>query len=135
LKDREGDALLLARVFLERFSKQQGKKGHRFSKDAMAAIESYAWPGNVRELENRVKRAVIMAEHKLITAGDLELGGNSAEELATFNLREIRDRSDRKATLRALNHVGGKVSQAAGLLGVSRPTMYDLLRKFDLKPK
>ena len=135
LKDREGDALLLARVFLERISKQQGKKGHRFSKDAMAAIESYAWPGNVRELENRVKRAVIMAEHKQITAADLELGGNSPDELATFNLREIRDRSDRKAITRALNHVGGKISQAAELLGVSRPTMYDLLRKFGLKPK
>ncbi len=95
LRDREGDALLLARVFLERISKQQGKKGYRFSKDAMAAIENYAWPGNVRELENRVKRAVIMAEHQQIGARDLELGGSSPEELATFNLREIRDRTDR----------------------------------------
>jgi two-component system NtrC family response regulator len=135
LKERNGDALLLARVFLERISKQQGKKGHRFNKGAMAAIENYAWPGNVRELENRVKRAVIMAEHKQITASDLELGGNSPDELATFNLREIRDRSDRQAIVRALNHVGGKVSQAAELLGISRPTMYDLLRKFGLKPK
>ena len=135
LKERNGDALLLARVFLERISKQQGKKGHRFNKGAMAAIESYAWPGNVRELENRVKRAVIMAEHKQITASDLELGGNSPDELATFNLREIRDRSDRQAIVRALNHVGGKVSKAAELLGISRPTMYDLLRKFGLKPK
>jgi len=135
LKDREGDALLLAHVFLERISKQQGKQGHRFSKDAMAAIENYSWPGNVRELENRVKRAVIMAEHKQINASDLELGGSSAEELATFNLREIRDRSDRQAIMRALNHVGGKISQAAELLGISRPTMYDLLRKFGLKPK
>ncbi len=135
LREREGDALLLARVFLERISKQQGKKGSRFNQDAMAAIENYAWPGNVRELENRVKRAVIMAEHSQITARDLELGGSSAEELATFNLREIRDRCDRQAIMRALNHVGGKVSQAADLLGISRPTMYDLLRKFDLKPK
>jgi two-component system NtrC family response regulator len=135
LREREGDALLLARVFLERISKQQGKPGHRFSKDAMAAIESYGWPGNVRELENRVKRAVIMAEEKVITAADLELGGSSPDELATFNLREIRDRTDRQAVMRALNHVGGKVSQAAELLGISRPTMYDLLRKFDLKPK
>ena len=135
LSDREGDALLLARVFLERISKQQGKKGYRFSKDAMAAIENYAWPGNVRELENRVKRAVIMAEHQHINAGDLELGGSSAQELATFNLREIRDRTDRQAVTRALNHVRGKVSLAADLLGVSRPTMYDLLRKFDIKPK
>ena len=135
LSDREGDALLLARVFLERISKQQGKKGYRFSQDAMAAIENYAWPGNVRELENRVKRAVIMAEHQQISARDLELGGSSAEELATFNLREIRDRTDRQAITRALNHVRGKVSLAADLLGVSRPTMYDLLRKFDIKPK
>jgi two-component system NtrC family response regulator len=101
----------------------------------MAAIENYAWPGNVRELENRVKRAVIMAEHRQITASDLELDGSSSEELATFNLREIRDRCDRQAVVRALNHVGGKVSQAADLLGISRPTMYDLLRKFNIKPK
>ena len=135
LRQREGDAVLLARVFLERISKQQGKQGYRFSKDALAAIESYSWPGNVRELENRVKRAVIMAEHKQITAADLELGGSSVEEMATFNLREIRDNADRQAITRALNHVGGKVSQAAELLGISRPTMYDLLRKFGLKPK
>jgi two-component system NtrC family response regulator len=135
LREREGDALLLARVFLERISKQQGKKGYRFTKDAMAAIENYGWPGNVRELENRVKRAVIMAERNQITAGDLELGGNTPQELATFNLREIRDRSDRQAVSRALTHVGGKVSKAAELLGISRPTMYDLLRKFGLKPK
>jgi len=135
LREREGDALLLARVFLERITRQQGKKGYQFSKEALAAIENYAWPGNVRELENRVKRAAIMAEHKQITAGDLELGGNTPEELATFNLREIRDRSDRQAITRALNHVSGKVSRAADLLGISRPTMYDLLRKFDIKPK
>jgi two-component system NtrC family response regulator len=135
LRERVGDAILLARVFLERISKQQGKQGYRFSKDTLAAIESYSWPGNVRELENRVKRAVIMAEHKQIMADDLELGGNSPDELATFNLREIRDSTDRQAIKRALNHVGGKVSQAAELLGISRPTMYDLLRKFGLKPK
>jgi len=135
LKEREGDALLLARVFLERISKQQGKQGHSFSKDAMAAIENYSWPGNVRELENRVKRAIIMAEHRQITARDLELGGDTRDELASFNLREIRDRADRQAIVRALNHVGGKISQAADLLGISRPTMYDLLRKFGIKPK
>ena len=135
LHERQGDALLLARVFLGRISKQQGKQGNRFSKGALASIETYSWPGNVRELENRVKRAVIMAEHKQITARDLELGGNSPDELATFNLREIRDRADRQAVTRALNHVGGKISQAAELLGISRPTIYDLLKKFKLKPK
>ncbi len=89
LRDREGDALLLARVFLERISKQQGKKGYRFSKDAMAAIENYAWPGNVRELENRVKRAVIMAEHQQISARDLELGGSSRG--GTGHVQSARD--------------------------------------------
>lgn len=133
LRDREGDAVMLGRVFLERFSQQQGKKAYRFSKDALAAIETYAWPGNVRELENRVKRAVIMAEHRQITAKDLELGGSALDEQASFNLREIRDQADRQAIVRALSHVGGKVSQAAELLGVSRPTMYDLIRKFNLK--
>ena len=73
LRDREGDMLLLAHVFLEKFSKQMGKTLHRFSKDSLAAIEAYPWPGNVRELENRVKRAVIMAEHKQISVSDLEL--------------------------------------------------------------
>jgi two-component system NtrC family response regulator len=135
LRERDGDAVLLARVFLERISKQLGKQGYRFSKDTLAAIENHGWPGNVRELENRVKRAVIMAEHKQITSGDLELGNNTSDELATFNLREIRDNADRQAVTRALNHVGGKVSQASELLGISRPTMYDLMRKFGIKPK
>ena len=133
LREREGDVLLLARVFLEQASKQHGKQMHRFSKDALAALEAYPWPGNVRELENRVKRAVIMAENKQITAGDLELGGTGHDERASFNLREIRDQAERQAVVRALGHVGGKVSQAAELLGVSRPTMYDLLKKFNLK--
>ena len=133
LRERQGDVLLLARVFLEQASKQHGKQMHRFSKDALAALEAYPWPGNVRELENRVKRAVIMAESKQISAGDLELGGSGHDERASFNLREIRDQAERQAVVRALGHVGGKVSQAAELLGVSRPTMYDLLKKFNLK--
>ena len=133
LREREGDTLLLARVFLERFSQQIGKQQHRFSKDALAAIEAYPWPGNVRELENRVKRAVIMADHKQILASDLELGGAGADDMRTFNLREIRDQAERQAIVRAMGHVGGKVSQAAELLGVSRPTMYDLIKKYNLK--
>jgi two-component system NtrC family response regulator len=133
LREREGDVLLLARVFLERFSQQHGKQKHVFSKDALAALEAYPWPGNVRELENRVKRAVIMAESKQITAADLELGGSGHDERASFNLREIREQAERQAVVRAMGHVGGKVSQAAELLGVSRPTMYDLMRKYNLK--
>ncbi|RMG28120.1 MAG: PEP-CTERM-box response regulator transcription factor [Gammaproteobacteria bacterium] len=132
LRERTGDVLLLARVFLERFAKQYGAPVRQLSPDAVSALESHRWPGNVRELENRIKRAVIMAEGKQITAADLELapgqGGGHG-----FDLREIRDRAEREAILRALSHVGGKISQAAELLGVSRPTLYDLLRKHNLK--
>ncbi len=134
LRERSGDVLLLARSFLDRFSKQHGNKIQSFSKDALAALEGYRWPGNVRELENRVKRAVIMAEGKQITARDLELGNEASEEDSqTFDLREIREQAERQAILRAMSHVGGKISQAAELLGVSRPTMYDLLKKYSLK--
>ncbi|HFD81402.1 MAG TPA: PEP-CTERM-box response regulator transcription factor [Gammaproteobacteria bacterium] len=133
LREREGDALLLARVFLEKFSKDMGKQPHRFSKDSLAAIEAYPWPGNVRELENRVKRAVIMAEHRQISVSDLELGGAGVDDTRTFNLREIREQAERQAIVRAMGHVGGKISQASELLGVSRPTMYDLIKKYNLK--
>ncbi len=133
LREREGDALLLGRAFLERNSRQHGRQMHRFSNDALAAIEAYHWPGNVRELENRIKRAVIMAEHKQISAKDLELGNDSGEEQPTFDLREIREQAERQAITRAMSHASGKVSQAADLLGVSRPTMYDLIRKYNLK--
>ncbi|RRQ21630.1 PEP-CTERM-box response regulator transcription factor [Thiohalobacter thiocyanaticus] len=133
LRERVGDVLLLARAFLERFSEQHGNKIKSFSKDAIAALEGYHWPGNVRELENRVKRAVIMAEGKQISARDLELGGDNANDAQSFDLREIREQAERQAILRAMNHSGGKISQAAELLGVSRPTMYDLLKKYGLK--
>jgi len=133
LRERDGDALLLSRVFLEKFSKQMGKQQHRFSKDSLSAIEAYPWPGNVRELENRVKRAVIMAEHKQISVSDLELGGAGDDDTRTFNLREIREQAERQAIVRAMGHVGGKISQASELLGVSRPTMYDLIKKYGLK--
>jgi two-component system NtrC family response regulator len=135
LRERSGDVLLLGRAFLERYSREQGRQAHRFSKDTLAALEAYHWPGNVRELENRIKRAVIMADHRQITARDLELDASNTEAGApqTFNLREIREQAERQAILRALSHVGGKISQAAELLGVSRPTMYDLMRKYELR--
>ncbi|MEA2078268.1 MAG: PEP-CTERM-box response regulator transcription factor [Pseudomonadota bacterium] len=133
LREREGDALFLARVFLEKFSKSMSKFQHRFSKDSLAAIEAYPWPGNVRELQNRVKRAVIMAEHKQISTSDLELGGAGTSDTRTFNLREIREQVERQAIVRAMGHVAGKISLASELLGVSRPTMYDLIKKYNLK--
>ena len=133
LRERTGDTLLLAHAFLERATRQHGKKMHRFGKDALTSLESYSWPGNVRELENRVKRAVIMAEHKQIGARDLELGDGQPANAKSFNLREIREQAERQAVLRAMSHVGGKISQAADLLGVSRPTIYDLIKKYNLK--
>lgn len=132
LRDRTGDTLLLARVFLENFCRQEGRSRLSFSKDALVAIESYAWPGNVRELQNRVKRAVIMAEGKQVNASDLELD-TAMVDSRTFNLRELRERAEREAISRALSHTGGTIAQAADLLGVSRPTLYDLVRKLNLK--
>lgn len=134
LKERQGDILLLGRAFLDQFSRQHDGQMRRFSKDSVAALENHAWPGNVRELRNRIKRAVIMSEHKQITAGDLELvSAKDDAELPNFNLREIRERAERKTILRALGHVDGKIAQAADILGVSRPTLYDLLKKYKLK--
>ena len=132
LKDRGGDVPLLARMFLEHFSREQGRNLRGFSKDALIAMESYNWPGNVRELQNRVKRAVIMAEGKQITPKDMELDQVSTNQ-ADFSMRHMRDQAERQAILRALSHTGGKLSAAADLLGISRPTIYDLIRKFNLR--
>ena len=132
LKERGGDILLLARMFLDRFNREQGRNLRAFSKDALAAMEAYTWQGNVRELMNRVKRAVIMAEGKQVTAKDLELDGVVTTE-ADFSLRHTREQAERQAILRALSHSAGKVSTAADMLGISRPTMYDMIRKLNLK--
>jgi len=132
LKERGGDILLLARMFLDRFNREQGRNLRAFSKDALAAMEAYTWQGNVRELMNRVKRAVIMAEGKQVTVKDLELDGVVTTE-ADFSLRHTREQAERQAILRALSHSAGKVSTAADMLGISRPTMYDMIRKLNLK--
>lgn len=132
LKQRGGDILLLARMFLDRFNREQGRNLRAFSKDALSAMEAYTWQGNVRELMNRVKRAVIMAEGKQVTAKDLELDEVVSTE-TEFSLRHMREQAERQAILRALSHSAGKVSAAADLLGISRPTMYDMIRKLNLK--
>jgi len=132
LRDREGDIVVLARYFFEKNNAEQGRKLRGFSKDALAAMEAYAWPGNVRELQNRVKRAVIMTDGKQITAGDLELDRASTENM-NFSLKDIREKVERQAILRAMSHANGKVAPAAELLGVSRPTLYDLIKKLDIQ--
>ena len=131
LRHREGDIIILARHFFEKFNQDHGRKIRGFTKEALSAMESYAWPGNVRELQNRIKRAVIMTDAKQISSMDLELDKASSESM-NFNLRDIREKVERQAILRALSHTNGKVAPAAGLLGVSRPTLYDLIKKLNI---
>jgi two-component system NtrC family response regulator len=132
LRERAGDAVLLAWSFLNKFAKHNASKVNGFTKEALEAIEGYGWPGNVRELENRIKRAMVMADDQLITPSELQLTEKS-EDAMPVNLREVRERAEAAAILRAMNFVGGNVSKAADLLGVSRPTLYDLVNKYGLK--
>ncbi len=131
LAERSGDAALLARHFLAKYAKTMNAGVTGLAPDARAAIDGWSWPGNVRELENRIKRAVIMADGKLITAADLDLGG-TADTANGLNLRAAREVADRKAIRRALSRAGGNISSASRLLGISRPTLYDLLKSYDL---
>ena len=132
LRERENDILLLARTILDKMNLELGKSMKGFADDALAAMESYPWPGNVRELKNRLKRATIMANGNRITAQDLELEPPLAGA-PTFKLREIREQAERQTVLRALTHAEGKIAKAADLLGISRPTIYDLMRKHNMK--
>ena len=132
MREREGDPALLAHAFLEKFCKNQGRSLQGFSTDAMQAIETYRWPGNAREMENFIKRAVIMADGPQITRQDLGLNLTDAE-ISPLNLRQVREEAERKALVRALGRVGGNVLQAAELLGISRPTLYDLLNRHGIK--
>jgi two-component system NtrC family response regulator len=132
LRERNGDAELLAHSFLQSFNEEQHRSVRGFSSEALAAISTYEWPGNVRELENRVKRAVIMAEAQRITPVDLDLvPPNEVPEV--LNLAQAREEAERREIPRALSRAEGNISQAAKLLGVSRPTLYDLMRQHNIK--
>ena len=133
LSERDGDAVLLARVFVEKFAKEHNKKIPALSDDALAAIENYTWPGNVREMENKIKRAVIMFDGNQINAEDLELEDVDISHDIPFNLREVRGKAESEAITRSLNYTNNNIAQAAELLGVSRPTLYDLIKKYDIK--
>jgi len=130
-RDREEGRLILARTLLQKYCDKQNSAINGFSDDAMAAIEAYKWPGNVRELENKIKGAVIMADGKMVTAADLGL--QTDDELGgSLNLREVRHNAESKAIRVALARSYGNVSKTADLLGVSRPTLYDMLKKHGL---
>lgn len=133
LADRPGDATLLAKAFLNRFSAEMNPQVKGFAADALAAIDGWSWPGNVRELENRVKRAVIMADGKLVGAADLDLDADGEEAADVLSLKSAREQSDRKVIRHALSRTEGNISNTAKLLGVSRPTLYDLLKQYDLQ--
>ncbi|WP_010183555.1 PEP-CTERM-box response regulator transcription factor [Sphingomonas sp. PAMC 26605] len=130
LAERSGDAALLAQHFLKLYAASMRSGVTGLAPDARAAIASWPWPGNVRELENRMKRAVIMAEGKLVTAADLDLA--EGREEPPLNLRAAREGADRATITQALARAEGNISNTAKLLGVSRPTLYDLLKSYDL---
>ncbi|MFN3725620.1 MAG: PEP-CTERM-box response regulator transcription factor [Allosphingosinicella sp.] len=133
LAERHGDATLLAKHFLARFAREMNPGVKGFSPGALAAINSWVWPGNVRELENRIKRAVIMAEGKLVTTEDLDLPDRGGDSLPV-NLKSAREAADRRAIRRALAETENNISGAAKLLGISRPTLYDLMKQYQLQP-
>jgi len=132
LREREGCRLVLARNLLENAAEKRSRKLKGFSQDAQVAIQRYRWPGNVREMENKIKGAVIMAEGKQVTAADLGLTEGD-EEGPNLNLREVRREAESRAIRRALVYAAGNISQAAKVLGITRPTLYDLLEKYEIK--
>lgn len=133
LRDRLGDTSLLAHAFVKRFAAEHNRGSLLLREDALRLIDSHRWPGNVRELENCIKRAVIMAEGGHITAEDMGLDLPEDGEAPVLDLRQIRDEAERRAILAALGRSNGNVVKAAEMLGVSRPTLYDLMHRFGLK--
>jgi len=135
LAERPGDAVLLARHFVTRFARDMNPKVGGLSPEALAAIDAYPWPGNVRELENRLKRAVIMADGKSVGADDLDLPGVRGDDhqAVLINLRAAREVADRRAIRQAMSRTDNNISSAAKLLGISRPTLYDLLKQYRLQ--
>lgn len=133
LRARQGDAALLAHALVRRFADEQNRGAMTLREDALRAIEAHAWPGNVRELENCIKRAVIMADGNQITVADIGLEPVPESGTEPLDLRQVRDDAEKRVVITALGRVDGNVVKAAELLGVSRPTLYDLMRRFGLK--
>ena len=134
LRSRIGDPALLSHSFVRRFAQEQNRGSLTLSEDAIRAIEAHAWPGNIRELENCIKRAVIMADGNQISADDIGLSVPVvSDDDNSFDLRAIRDKAEKNAIIAAMGRVNGNVVKAAELLGVSRPTLYDLMHRLGLK--
>jgi two-component system, NtrC family, response regulator len=137
LRARQGDAVLLAHAFLRRFAQEQRRTNLGFSDDAIKAIEAHPWPGNVRELLNAVKRATIMAEGPRVTAEDIDLPVPGATDVAVespdLDLRTVRENAERQAIIAALARANSNIVKASEILGVSRPTLYDLMHRLAIK--
>jgi len=131
LRERGDDVVLLAREFLHRYAAQNGKTNLTFAPEALRAVNCHPWPGNVRELQNSVKRAVIMAEGKRITEKDLELAP-SGGVASVATLKEVREGVEKELIQQTLKRHLGKISSAAAELGVSRPTLYELMEKLGI---
>jgi two-component system NtrC family response regulator len=132
LRERGEDALFLAREFLQRYANQNGRTKMVFAPDALRAISRYSWPGNVRELQNRVKRGVIMASGGRVTAKDLELERDQAMVSSASTLKQAREHVEREMVKQALRRNSGKITSAAADLGISRPTLYELMEKLGI---
>jgi two-component system NtrC family response regulator len=137
LRERHGDAALLAHAFLRRFAQEQRRGSMSFSDEALRAIERHEWPGNVRELLSCVKRAAIMADGNRVQCEDLGLPRPDAmtdeSDTASLDLRSVREKAERTAVVAALARAGGNIVKASEMLGVSRPTLYDLLHRLAIK--
>ena len=132
LRARAGDAALLAHAFVQRFATEQNRGNMNLADDAIRAIEAHAWPGNIRELENCIKRAVIMADGWQITREDIGLQ-TADDENAYIDLRQVRDDAERTAVATALGRANGNLARAAEMLGISRPTLYDIMHRIGLR--
>jgi two-component system NtrC family response regulator len=132
LRERTGDTILIATALLKRYAEENNKTAKGFTDAAAQAIETYSWPGNVRELENKIKRAVIMSEGNQITLEDLELE-KTTDLSAPLNLKEVRENAETVAIKRALAYTDNNMSQTAKLLGISRPTLYTLMKKYGME--
>ncbi len=131
LSERDGDVVLIARTMLNKFNQQFGRNIKGFTKAAVQAMEAYAWPGNVRELENKIKSAVVMSENTQISPEDLQIDESQLREMP-LNLRQVREAAETRAIQRAIVLADGNISQAAKLLGLTRPTLYSLMDKYSI---
>lgn len=131
LRERNGDAVVLARMILNKYADKHKKDVRGFTADALHAISSYAWPGNIRELENKINRSVVMADGKQVSAEDLELEDVDVKVMP-FNLKEVRETAESEVIRRAISYSSGNISKTADLLGITRPTLYSLMNKYGI---